>query len=63
MTSDKLPDQIALKPNARFGEPRLKGAQIAAGGILLRLSEGITRDKIAADSPEIKEDRVKPRFS
>jgi len=44
---------IEIKPEKRFGKPCIKGTRISVYDVLNWLSNGMTKDEITKDFPEI----------
>ena len=54
----KLSDHIEIDPQKRFGKPILKGTRIAVGDVLNWLGNGMSKDEIIADFPELNEIQI-----
>ncbi len=50
-----LPDYIEIDSEKRFGKPIIKGTRIAVSEILNWLANGMSKEDITVDFPEIKE--------
>ncbi len=49
---------IEINTEKRFGKPVLKGTRISVYDVLSWLSEGMTKDEIIADFPELNEEMI-----
>ena len=54
----KPSDHIEIDPQKRFGKPILKGTRIAVGDVLNWLGNGMSKDEIIADFPELNEIQI-----
>ena len=54
----KISDNIEIDPQKRFGKPILKGTRIAVGDVLNWLGNGMSKDEIIADFPELNEIQI-----
>ena len=54
----KINDYIEIKPNKRFGKPVLKGTRISVVDVLNWLANGMTREVIIYDYPEISNEHI-----
>lgn len=55
----KLADYIEIKSDKRFGKPVLKGTRIAVADVLNWLANGMSKEEIVEDFPEISFDAIK----
>jgi len=53
-----LSKHIEIVSNKRFGKPVIKGTRIAVSEILNWLANGMTKQEIINDFPEIKEEHI-----
>jgi uncharacterized protein (DUF433 family) len=51
-------DYIEIKPDKRFGKPVLKGMRISVVDVLNWLANGMTREGIIHDYPEISNEHI-----
>lgn len=51
-------DYITIDSNIRFGKPVLKNTRISVSDVLGWLSNGMTKDDILIDFPELNEDMI-----
>jgi uncharacterized protein (DUF433 family) len=51
-------DYIEIKPDKRFGKPVLKGMRISVVDVLNWLANGMTREEIIYDYPEISNEHI-----
>jgi uncharacterized protein (DUF433 family) len=51
-------DYITIDSNIRFGKPVLKNTRISVSDVLGWLSNGMTKDDILSDFPELNEDMI-----
>ena len=49
---------IEISTEKRFGKPVIKGARISVYDVLSWLSNGMTRDEIIVDFPELNENQI-----
>ena len=49
----KFSDYIEINPQKRFGKPILKGTRIAVSDVLNWLGNGMSKEDIIADFPEL----------
>ncbi|MCK5823364.1 MAG: DUF433 domain-containing protein [Bacteroidales bacterium] len=49
---------IEINTEKRFGKPIIKGTRISVYDVLSWLSNGMTREEIIADYPELKENQI-----
>lgn len=54
----KINDYIEIKPDKRFGKPVLKGTRISVVDVLNWLANGMTREEIIYDYPEISNEHI-----
>jgi len=54
----KFADYIEIDPQKRFGKPILKGTRIAVGDVLNWLGNGMSKEDIMADFPELNEKQI-----
>jgi len=54
----KFSDYIEIDPQKRFGKPILKGTRIAVGDVLNWLGNGMSKEEIIADFPELNEKQI-----
>lgn len=53
-----LSDHIEINPGKRFGRPVIKGTRIAVGDVLNWLANGMSREDIKADFPELTDTHI-----
>lgn len=53
-----LSEYIVIDPNKRFGKPTLIGTRIAVGDVLNWLANGMSKDEIIHDFPELNEKQI-----
>jgi uncharacterized protein (DUF433 family) len=53
-----LSEYIEIKPGKRFGKPIIKGTRISVYDVLSWLSNGMTREDIVIDFPELTEHQI-----
>jgi uncharacterized protein (DUF433 family) len=51
-------DYIEIVPEKRFGRPCIKGTRISVYDVLNWLANGMTKDEIIADFPELTEEQI-----
>ena len=56
--SDYLP-YIEVNPNKRFGKPCIKGTRITVADVLEMLADGMTREEIISEHPNLNELQIK----
>ncbi len=49
---------IEINPEKRFGKPIIKGTRISVYDVLSWLSNGMTREEIIRDYPELTEEQI-----
>lgn len=49
---------IEINPEKRFGKPVVKGTRIAVSDVLNWLANGMTRDEIILDFPELTDENI-----
>jgi len=49
---------IVIDKNKRFGKPIIKGTRISVYDVLVWLSNGMTREEIIKDFPELDIDKI-----
>ncbi len=49
---------IEINPEKRFGKPIIKGTRISVYDVLSWLSNGMTREEIIHDYPELTEEQI-----
>ncbi len=49
---------IEINPEKRFGKPIIKGTRISVYDVLSWLSNGMTREDIIRDYPELSEEKI-----
>lgn len=49
---------IEINPNTRFGKPVIKGTRISVYDVLNWLANGLTKQDIIKDFPELTEDAI-----
>ena len=49
---------IEINPEKRFGKPIIKGTRISVYDVLSWLSNGMTRQEIIRDYPELSEEKI-----
>lgn len=49
---------IEINTEKRFGKPVIKGTRISVYDILFRLSNGMTKEEIIHDFPELNEEQI-----
>lgn len=54
----KFADYIEIDPQKRFGKPILKGTRIAVGDVLNWLGNGMSKEDIMADFPELNDKQI-----
>lgn len=54
---------ITIDPNKRFGKPILIGTRISVYDVLNWLANGMTKNEIIKDFPELNEDKIKACLS
>ena len=55
---EQIEKYIEMNPEKRFGKPVIKGTRISVYDILSWLSEGMSKEDIMKDFPEIKEEQI-----
>ena len=56
--SDYLP-YIEVNPNKRFGKPCIKGTRITVADVLEMLADGMTREEIISEHPNLNALQIK----
>ena len=56
-------EHIEINPETRFGKPILKGTRISVYDVLNWLANGMTKNEIIKDFPELNEDKIKACLS
>lgn len=51
-------DYIEIDSEKRFGKPVVKGTRISVYDVLSWLSDGMTKEEIIKDFPELNEDKI-----
>lgn len=51
-------EHIEIDSNKRFGKPVLKGTRISVADVLNWLANGMTKESITSDFPEISENMI-----
>jgi len=51
-------EYIEINPEKRFGKPVIKGTRISVHDVLLWLSNGMTREQIIQDFPELNKEKI-----
>lgn len=54
-----LKQYIEINPGTRFGKPVIKGTRISVADVLNWLANGMTRQEIIEDFPELSEEQIK----
>lgn len=49
---------IEINPTQRFGKPILKGTRIAVSDVLNWLANGMSREEIINDFPELRDEQI-----
>jgi uncharacterized protein (DUF433 family) len=49
---------IEINPEKRFGKPIIKGTRISVADVLNGLANGMSRDEIIADFPELGNEQI-----
>lgn len=49
---------IEINPEKRFGKPIIKGSRISVYDVLLWMSNGMTRQEIIEDYPELSNEQI-----
>jgi len=49
---------IEINPERRFGKPVIKGTRISVSDVLKRLANGMTRQEIIQDFPELSDEQI-----
>jgi uncharacterized protein (DUF433 family) len=55
---DNLLEHIEIVPGKRFGKPILKGSRISVYDVLTWLANGMTKEEIVDDFPELSEEKI-----
>ncbi|MEO2060057.1 MULTISPECIES: DUF433 domain-containing protein [Mesonia] len=56
-------EYIEINPEIRFGKPIIKGTRISVYDILNWLSQGMTKEEIIEDFPELSEEKINASLS